>query len=151
VVLVTYTIEELLSEATSLATIQYEPFDQEEKLGKDWRKSHEPDILRWEEAHGHDIRLKCYPEFDCAVLEVPWAKALLQMQEDLREARNERDAAVKVLEEILFLWDSSIAKGIPFFTSTRDASSVRVVIAPYVDEYERKAHEAYEAELEKDD
>lgn len=26
--------------------------------------------MAWEEAHGHDVRLKCYPEYGCQVLEV---------------------------------------------------------------------------------
>jgi hypothetical protein len=41
----------------------YFPFDQAEKLGEPpWSG---PALKAWEEAHGHDARLKCYPEFNC--------------------------------------------------------------------------------------
>lgn len=45
----------------------YRTFDQREKLGEPpWSG---PALKVWEEAHGHDARLKCYPEFGCQVLE----------------------------------------------------------------------------------
>jgi len=28
------------------------------------------DVAVWEEAHGHDCRLKCLPEFQCAAIEI---------------------------------------------------------------------------------
>lgn len=36
---------------------------------------------RWEEAHGHDIRTKCYPEFGCELLVDP-ADILTLLEED---------------------------------------------------------------------
>lgn len=46
----------------------YAPFDQEQHLGKppwtDDERRH-----TWERAHGHDVRLKCYPEFGCLVIQ----------------------------------------------------------------------------------
>lgn len=45
----------------------YRPFDQREKLGEPpWSGV---ELEAWEAAHGHDARLKCYPEFGCAVVE----------------------------------------------------------------------------------
>lgn len=58
----------------------YKPFDQREKIPnwftKDWRSlpNNQLDerieaIEEWEKAHGHDPRLKCYPEFECRAIE----------------------------------------------------------------------------------
>lgn len=45
----------------------YEPWDREEKLGgPPWLQSN-PAVVAWEAAHGHDVRLKCYVEFQCRV------------------------------------------------------------------------------------
>ena len=45
------------------------PFDRDEKLGAPpW---HGPKLAAWEAAHGHDARLKCYPEFGCQLLPTP--------------------------------------------------------------------------------
>jgi hypothetical protein len=50
-------------------TGRYRPWDQEEKLGEPpWSKD-DPKLQAWEAAHGHDVRLKCYPEFGCQALE----------------------------------------------------------------------------------
>lgn len=49
--------------------INYSPFDREEKLGLPPWKPDDPKLIAWERAHGHDVRLKCYPEFGCQVLE----------------------------------------------------------------------------------
>lgn len=44
----------------------YRPWDREEKLGAPpWSGAA---LKEWEEAHGHDARLKCYPEFGCQLL-----------------------------------------------------------------------------------
>lgn len=41
----------------------YEAWDQEAKLGEPpWSG---PALAAWEAAHGHDARLKCYPEYGC--------------------------------------------------------------------------------------
>lgn len=47
---------------------QARPFDQERWLGEPpWRD--DAKVQEWETAHGHDVRLKCYPEFGCAAIE----------------------------------------------------------------------------------
>jgi hypothetical protein len=46
----------------------YTTWDVDEHLpGKGW-KPDDPKVLAWEAAHGHDARLKCYPEFGCQLL-----------------------------------------------------------------------------------
>lgn len=47
----------------------YSPFDQREKLGAPPWRPDDPAVIAWEEAHGHDVRLKCYSEFGCQVLQ----------------------------------------------------------------------------------
>ena len=47
----------------------YRPWDREEHCGPPPWKPDDPNVIAWEKAHGHDIRLKCYPEFGCQVLE----------------------------------------------------------------------------------
>lgn len=45
----------------------YYRFDQDEKLGPPpWSG---PALDAWEAAHGHDVRLKCYVEFGCLLIE----------------------------------------------------------------------------------
>lgn len=46
---------------------RYERFDQKQRLGPPpWSG---PAVEAWEEAHGHDVRLKCYVEFGCRLIE----------------------------------------------------------------------------------
>lgn len=46
--------------------VRYEPFDQDRHLGPaPWSG---PALAAWEAAHGHDARVKCYPEFGCLAL-----------------------------------------------------------------------------------
>lgn len=60
---------------------EYRPFDQAEKLGpKPWKMA-DPAVIAWEQAHGHDPRVKCLPEFGCLVIET----ALLAEIEAQRE------------------------------------------------------------------
>ena len=47
----------------------YIPFDREAHLGKPPWKHDDPAVVAWEAAHGHDVRMKCYPEFGCMVIE----------------------------------------------------------------------------------
>ncbi|MGH3447216.1 MAG: hypothetical protein ACRDP4_06295 [Nocardioidaceae bacterium] len=48
---------------------EYAPFDQAKHLGpKPWH-TQDPALVAWEEAHGHDTRLKCYVEYGCRVIE----------------------------------------------------------------------------------
>ena len=47
--------------------VTYKPFDQTEHLNSPpWSGDA---LERWEAAHGHDVRLKCYPEYGCLVIE----------------------------------------------------------------------------------
>lgn len=46
----------------------YRPFDQERHLGRP-PYSDSSAVKAWEEAHGHDVRLKCYPEFGCQAIQ----------------------------------------------------------------------------------
>ena len=46
---------------------EYIPFDQDMKLPPPpWTAEQ---VEQWEAAHGHDVRLKCYAEFGCQVIE----------------------------------------------------------------------------------
>jgi hypothetical protein len=47
----------------------YRPFDQEEKLGPPPWGALDEKVALWERAHGHDVRLKCSPDFGCQVIE----------------------------------------------------------------------------------
>ena len=47
----------------------YKPWDREEKLGPPPWWPGNSKVMAWEAAHGHDVRLKCYPEFGCKLLE----------------------------------------------------------------------------------
>jgi len=46
----------------------YKAFDRHEKLGDPpWEFNA---VKAWEEAHGHDVRLKCYAEFGCRFADI---------------------------------------------------------------------------------
>ena len=75
-------------------TDDYSPFDQDEKLpSPPWKPTH-PALVAWEAAHGHDVRLKCYPEFGCRVIEA----ALERENETLRAERDAAQAEVEALK-----------------------------------------------------
>lgn len=80
------TLAEWESDARSELS-DYEPWDQAEKIGDGtkvrWVLS-DPKVVAWEAAHGHDPRLKCYPEFGCQVIEVPGAKRIIALIDALR-------------------------------------------------------------------
>ena len=48
----------------------YRPWDRDEKLGPPPWSGTDPKVIAWEQAHGHDVRLKCYPELGCQLVEV---------------------------------------------------------------------------------
>lgn len=57
---------------------EYLPYDQRKHLGEPpWRAS--PELEAWEKAHGHDVRLKCIPEYSCMAVSVEseWRYSLL--------------------------------------------------------------------------
>lgn len=45
----------------------YTAWDRDEKLGEPPWNPEDPKVIAWERAHGHDVRLKCYPEFGCTL------------------------------------------------------------------------------------
>lgn len=49
--------------------MNYKPFDQDAHLGEPPWSPDDPALQAWEKAHGHDVRLKCYVEFGCQVIE----------------------------------------------------------------------------------
>ena len=68
----------------AIPSAEVRPDDQERWLGPPpWQYT--PTLKAWEEAHGHDVRVKCYPEYGCRAIEVE-RDALLDENERLREA-----------------------------------------------------------------
>ena len=61
----------------------YEPFDQNEKLGD--RPWDDEKLKAWEKAHNHDARTKCFAEYGCQVLAVPAARRILSLVDAIRE------------------------------------------------------------------
>lgn len=90
----------------------YAPFDQDKHLG-DPPWSDEEALQAWEEAHGHDARVKCLPEYGCLTYYTEWERLTDEVDqletevERLRAAVNtyvgvieERDHYREVLDEI---------------------------------------------------
>lgn len=48
---------------------EYRPWDQRKHLGDPPWRPDDPAVREWERVHGHDVRLKCYAEFGCQVIE----------------------------------------------------------------------------------
>lgn len=72
----------------------YEPFDQETKLGlPPWRKS--PELDEWQEAHGHDPRTKCYPEYGCRAIEAVLERCQAAVEEVRFMHRTDVDVCVE--------------------------------------------------------
>lgn len=68
----------------------YAPFDQEKHLGEPpWSG---PELDDWEEAHGHDVRQKCLPEYGCLTYYTEWERLLDEVE---RLDRDERITAVQ--------------------------------------------------------
>jgi hypothetical protein len=83
-----------LAEREAADETRYRPFDQEEKLGPAPWSPDDPALIAWEKAHGHDVRLKCYPELGCVLVEVELERerddahtALLELEAERNEAR----------------------------------------------------------------
>ena len=75
----------------------YEPFDQKAWLGESpWTLS-DPAVIAWEAEHGHDPRLKCYPEFGCQLIEVVGARRILSLIEALRHQSGTKDKDVDLV------------------------------------------------------
>lgn len=53
---------------TTMPVSDYRPFDQDKWLPAPPWKPDLPALVAWEAAHGHDVRMKCYPEFGCLAI-----------------------------------------------------------------------------------
>lgn len=51
------------------ALAEYALWDQEKHLGPPPWRNDDLKLWAWEEAHGHDVRSKCYAEFGCRLVE----------------------------------------------------------------------------------
>lgn len=47
---------------------QARPYDQDRWLDDPPWKADDPKLQQWEQAHGHDVRMKCLPEFGCLAI-----------------------------------------------------------------------------------
>jgi hypothetical protein len=74
-----------------MSDIVYRPWDREEKLGPPPWKHDDPKLIAWQEAHGHDVRLKCYREFGCIQLEL--------LEEESQDAATRLSAVLDELEQ----------------------------------------------------
>lgn len=70
-----------------MSTTPYEPFDQDTRVGPPPWSPADPALRAWEAAHGHDIRLKCYVEHGCQVIESALEARIDSLQADLDTAR----------------------------------------------------------------
>lgn len=81
--------------------ILYEPFDQHVHLGtKPWTDVDA--IEKWEAAHGHDVRLKCYPEFGCQAIEQAKDRAeqrVSELEQQMADARVQLGSFLQFLAE----------------------------------------------------
>lgn len=82
---------------------EYHTFDQKEKLGPPpWRLS--PALIAWEQAHGHDPRVKCHSELGCVLVEselreeIDRLRGLLADEERMR--RRQREEAERRVERL---------------------------------------------------
>jgi hypothetical protein len=70
----------------------YEPFDQANHLGDPpWRPG-DHRLTAWERAHGHDARLKCYPEFGCLVIEPALDHEVATLRDEIERLRGALNA-----------------------------------------------------------
>lgn len=79
----------------------WRPFDQAERIPF-WddelatltdadRASYWAAIKAWENVHAHDVRLKCYPEFQCAVIESYAADLVIRLVDALEVRSHQPD------------------------------------------------------------
>ena len=102
-------VQALIEEAEQFAdgwkgndfAVVWEPFDQPAKI-RFWNDrdtaisdaeniQRNDDIKNWEAAHGHDVRLKCYPEFQCAAIELYAAYLVTRLTEALSALSGETE------------------------------------------------------------
>lgn len=72
---------------------EYRPWDQDTWLSEPPWNPTDPALMAWEAAHGHDVRMKCYPEFGCMALNYE-ADEVRAERDELRAALAERDARI---------------------------------------------------------
>ena len=101
----------------------YRPWDQDDRLGSGpWRG---PALRAWEDAHGHDARLKCYAEFGCRLLEVECAEntlALLTEVERLADTDKAQGATIRGLEDENTELNNELGTAVQVLKLERDAA-----------------------------
>ena len=86
--------------------MSYRPFDQDKHLPPPpWQPS-DPALQAWEAAHGHDVRMKCYPEFGCQAIQA----ALDAVEELVANARKISSGA----SMSIYVTDVELALGIAY-------------------------------------
>src|SRR4051812_5912474 len=69
----------------------YEPFDQEARLPPPPWSPDDPALKAWEAAHGHDVRVKCYVEFGCQVIEESLEREIDRLESQNQALQEESD------------------------------------------------------------
>ena len=96
------------SEGWITGATPYRPFDQGERI-RYWRgfwdtiteqHNFNVDVAAWEDAHGHDMRLKCYPEFGCQVIESYGMSMVQRLTAALEQAERELTEQAATIEAI---------------------------------------------------
>lgn len=85
----------------------YVPWDQGEKLPPPPWSPDDPDVRAWEQAHGHDVRLKCYVEFGCQVIEPALEARIEQLEGRIEQLLAEREAVRACIGAEV--WDACLA------------------------------------------
>jgi hypothetical protein len=91
------------------ASTPYEPWDQDAQLGPPPWDPHDEKVQAWEKAHGHDVRLKCYVEFGCQVIEQALERELLAAYRERDELRVKVAAGIAVAEQLTAERDEAVA------------------------------------------
>ena len=77
----------------------YRPFDQDRLGDPPWSRT-DPRVMAWERAHGHDVRLKCLPEFGCQAV-IDRAERIEDAAREVVRILGDRSRSVKQLREAL--------------------------------------------------
>jgi len=94
---------------------EYSLSDQEEKLGPPPWHEDDPAVQAWEAAHGHDVRLDCYVEYQCMQIEPAYQRRL-----------DATHGAVVQLREVL--WASTCAAELSGSDYRRAAELINTVL-----------------------
>lgn len=105
------------------ATIRHWDAPSWKSLRQAKRAEYVADVNAWEERHGHDVRLKCYPEFGCAAIEAYAADLVLRLSAALAST----DARPDALAHMRWLADARAMYSGPEVAA--EAHAVRLVAA----------------------